>query len=61
MFEVEGLAPERRHYIEIDTVDENAVDDEGHGVIVAPLDSPFPVDLTREDLSFAPSNHMEAP
>jgi hypothetical protein len=35
VFEVEGLAPERSHYIEIDTVDENAVDDERHGVIVA--------------------------
>jgi hypothetical protein len=35
VFEVEGLTPERSHYIEIDTVDENAVDDEGHRVIVA--------------------------
>ncbi len=35
VLEVEGVTPERGHHIEIDTVDENAVDDERHSVIVA--------------------------
>ena len=35
MFEVERLAPERGHGVKVKTVDQNAVDDKRHAVILA--------------------------